>query len=77
MLNLNQEANSYLVTKKFWSYIKSKRNVNTGVFSLKNSDGRLISNGIQKAEIQFESVFIDENLTNIPELPNSNIPNIC
>ncbi len=63
LLNINQGANSYSVTKKFWSYIKSKRNVNTGVFSLKNSDGRLISNGIQKAEIQFESVFTDENLT--------------
>ena len=39
----------------------------------------MISNGKGKAEIlgdHFESVFTDENVTNISELPNSNIPDM-
>ena len=79
LLNFNQGAKSYSVSKKFWSYIKSKRNDNTGILSLKNSDGRLISKGKGKAEIlseHFESVFTYENVTNFPELPNSNIPDM-
>ena len=79
LLNFNQGANSYSVSKIFWSYIKSQRNDNTGILSLKNSDGKLVSNSKGKAEIlseQFESVFTNENLSNIPELSNSNIPDM-
>lgn len=45
----------------------------------KNSDGKLISNGPGKAKIlneHFEFVFTDANVSNIPELRNSNIPDM-
>ena len=65
-----KQANSYLEEiisedfnadpKKFWSYIKGKRQESIGVSPLKNQDGFLKSDSDSKAEIlntQFKSFY--------------------
>jgi hypothetical protein len=56
-------------TKPFWKYIKSRKNDNIGVSSLK-SNGKLVSNSKGKAEIliqQFKSFFTIDKSTAIPQ----------
>ena len=56
--------------KRFWSYIKSKRQESTGVSPLINKDGFLQSDSKQKADIlnsQFQSVYTQENTDSIPD----------
>lgn len=63
--------------KKFWSYIKSKRQDSAGVAPLKNKDGYLHSTNIQKAEIlneQFRTAFTAEDLSHIPSKGDSPFP---
>ncbi len=65
-------------SKPFWKYIKAKKQDSIGVAPLK-SDGKLHSSSEKKAEImnaQFQSVFTREDTSALPELPESNHPNI-
>ena len=65
-------------SKKFWSYIRSIRKENTGI-SVLNSGGTKISDNHQKAELlssQFKSVFTDEDMTNLPDLDPSSVPDM-
>ena len=57
-------------TKRFWSFIKSKRQESTGVAPLINKEGYLHSDSTKKAEIlnhQFQSVYMKEDTDNIPD----------
>ena len=87
--NIKQANKSYLENiisedfnsdaKKFWSYIKSKRQESTGVSPLKSQDGFLKSDSTSKAEIlntQFKSVFTEEDLSNLPHKGESPYPNM-
>ena len=66
------------VTKKFWSYVKSKRRYLSGVSPLLLNDLE-VTDSKGKAEIlnkQYDSVFTDEDLTNMPTLEQSSIPSL-
>ena len=55
--------------KKFWSFVKGKKQEASGVSPLRNHDGIIHSDPTTKANIlnhQFESVFTKEDLSNIP-----------
>ena len=59
--------------------MKSKKQETTGISPFLNQDGFLHSRSTSKAEIlnhQFQSVYTKENLTNIPDLGQSNIPSM-
>jgi hypothetical protein len=63
-------------SKRFWSYIKSKRQEPAGISSLLNKDGFLHSDSHIKAEIlnhQFQSVYTKEDTTTLPDKGNSTI----
>ena len=68
--------------KKFWSYIKGKKQESSGVSPLRNSDGVIHSEADVKANIlnkQFVSVFTKEDTANIPDKgpsPYSSMMNI-
>ncbi|KAL8610950.1 hypothetical protein ACOMHN_042567 [Nucella lapillus] len=57
-------------SKRFWSYVKSKKQEADGVAPLKDKQGFLRTNSQNKAEIlgnQFRSVFTEEYTTSIPD----------
>ena len=57
-------------SKRFWSFIKSKRQEASGVSALMNEDGYLQNDSSVKAEIltkQFQSVYTREDTDSIPE----------
>ena len=61
--------------QSFWHYIKSLNKDSTGISPLKDK-GILHTDSKSKADIlsnQFQSVFTNENLTNLPQLPNQNL----
>jgi len=68
--------------KRFWSYIKSRKQDASGITALKNKDGFLHSDTPTKAEIlnnQFHSVYTKEDLNNIPhkgQSPHQTMPAI-
>ena len=68
--------------KKFWSYIKGKKQESSGVSPLRNSDGVIHSEADVKANIlnkQFVSVFTKEDTANISDKgpsPYSSMTNI-
>ena len=65
-------------TKPFWNYVKALRKDVFGVSSL-TSAGRIVSDAKEKAETlndQFCSVFTEENLTSIPNLGPSSVPDM-
>jgi hypothetical protein len=69
----NQQGNR----KRFWSYVKGKRQENTGVSPLKDSEGYIKSDSRSKAEIlnhQFHSVYTQENTSNIPDMGRQRVP---
>ncbi len=69
MLDPEKDNNS----KKFWKYIKSRKQDTMGIGTLKNN-GVLAETAEQKAEKlnnQFTSVFTTENTTNMPSKGNS------
>ena len=69
MLDPEKDNNS----KKFWKYIKSRKQDTMGIGTLKNN-GVLAETAEQKAEMlnsQFTSVFTTENTTNMPSKGNS------
>ena len=57
--------------KKFWRYVQERMKTKTGIGTLKEKDGPLITNDKEKAETLndfFSSVFTHENKNNIPNL---------
>ena len=65
--------------KKFWGFVKSKKQESTGIPPLKNKDGYLKSDSASKAEIlneQFQSVFTNENTQNMPNKGQSPFPSM-
>ena len=66
-------------SKKFWSYVASKRQDSAGVAPLKNTEGFLQSDSLRKAEIlnqQFQSAFTEEDTSNIPSKGDSPFPDM-
>jgi len=77
---IHQQHNQYLTNisnpqsddnriKRFWHYIKGKRQDNIGIGSLKNVSGSIVTDSSEKAEIlnnQFKSVFTIEYTSCIP-----------
>ena len=62
--------------KRFWSYIKSKKQDSMGVAPLRH-ENQLVSSSKGKADIlnnQFKSVFTKEDTAHIPSCGRSNIP---
>ncbi|CAG2238216.1 unnamed protein product [Mytilus edulis] len=60
----------YKNPKRFWSYIKSRKQESSGITTLKNKDGYLHSDTPTKAAIlnnQFHSVYTQEDLNNMPD----------
>ena len=68
--------------KKFWRYIKAKRQDNTSGVSPLTHNNKAVTDSLGKANIlnsQFKSVFTTENLDNLPcmgESPFPDVPNI-
>ena len=65
--------------KRFWSYVKAKKQESTGVAPLKNEDGFIHSNSQSKAEIlnaQFQSVYTKEDLSSMPDKGPSPYPSM-
>jgi hypothetical protein len=67
--------------KKFWQYmyIKSRKKDTINIAALINSSGEEVIDSKGKADIlnqQYDSVFTDENMLEIPELSDSSIPDI-
>ncbi|KAL8613875.1 hypothetical protein ACOMHN_032865 [Nucella lapillus] len=66
-------------SKRFWSYVNSKKQEADGVAPLKDKQGFLRSNSQNKAEIlgdQFRSVFTEEDTTSIPDKGPSPYPDM-
>jgi hypothetical protein len=60
--------------KRFWSYLKGKRQDSQGVAPLRKTDGFLHNDAPTKAEIlnqQFHSVYTKEDASNKPDMGNS------
>ena len=65
--------------KRFWHYIKSKRQDNIEIGALKDQAENIITDPLEKAEIlnnQFKSVFTSEDTSCIPDRGNSPYPPI-
>ena len=61
--------------KRFWSYIKSRRQDHIGIPTLVQN-GNVLTSNVEKANSlseQFQRVFIKEDLTNIPHMGESAI----
>ena len=61
--------------KSFWRYVRSKTKTKSSIGDIENNDGTLNSDCLSKAEILnsfFSSVFVTENATDIPDLPDRN-----
>jgi hypothetical protein len=66
-------------SKRFWSFIKAKKQENSGVARLRGNDGMLHSASNNKAEIlnaQFKSTYTQEDLTNLPDVGRNIIPKL-
>ena len=78
ILDTDGKDNGFKISKKFWSYVKSKRRDMTGIPVLK-VDGIEITTGREKAEAlseQYDSIFTNEDLTDIPCLLTPPAPRI-
>ena len=63
--------------KKFWSFVKSRKQESSGVAPLRNNNGLIYSDPQTKANIlnhQFQSVFTEENTNSMPEKGPSPYP---
>ena len=79
LLDFNEKSNRYSIGKKFWLHVKNQRKDNLGIISLRNEDDNLVSTGKEKVHIlnkHFQSVFTDEDLSNMPSPANSDIPDM-
>ena len=66
------------LTKKLWSFIKSKKQDQTGIGTL-NYQGKDHTDSVSKANVlneYFSSVFTNEDTTNIPTLEEDPLPEI-
>ena len=66
-------------SKRFWSFVKSRRQESIGVAPLKDKNGFLKSDSQSKAEIlgdQFQSVFTEEDTTSVPDKGTSPFPDM-
>ena len=66
-------------SKRFWSYLKSKRQDSQGVAPLRKTDGLLYNDVASKADIlnqQFHSVYTREDTTNMPNKGPSPYPDM-
>ena len=73
------EENIKSKPKKFWRFIRSKRNENMGVSPLINSSGKLVTDSKGKADVlnkQYQSVFTQEKTGTLPDIGESSIPSI-
>ena len=71
-------SNKEVPSKRFWSYIKSKKTHDVGIPPLKDN-GADVNDNYGKANLlsnQFKSVFTKENLDNIPSLGPSPYPDV-
>ena len=65
--------------KRFWHYVKSKRQDNVGIGALKNQANDMVTDSTEKAEIlnkQFKSVFTVEDTSTVPDKGTSPYPSI-
>jgi hypothetical protein len=65
--------------KKFWAYVKSKRQDSSGVPPLKDKDGFVRSDSLTKAEIlnaQFQSVYTRESMSHLPDMGSKQQPDM-
>ena len=68
ILDTDGKDNAFKISKKVWSYIRSKRRDMTGI-PVPKVDGIEITTGREKAEAlskQYDSIFTNEDLTDIP-----------
>jgi hypothetical protein len=75
VISENQRGNP----KRFWSYVKSKRQENVGVPPLKDEHGYIRSENDRKTEIlnaQFQSVYTREDISSMPDMGPSPYPNM-
>ena len=78
ILDTDGKDNGFKISKKFWSYVRSKRRDMTGIPVLK-VDGKEITTGREKAEAlseQYDSIFTNEDLIDIPCLLTPPAPRI-
>ena len=74
----DETGQNYSMSKKFWSYIRSKRTDVLGVGVLRK-DGKDITNSVEKAEVlnqQYASVFTKENANSTQSIGNHQFPMI-
>ena len=72
------DPNGNTITKRLWSYIKSKKLDHTGVGTLKHQ-GSTYTDSQEKVDLlanYFSSVFTQENMTHIPDLSDDTFPSI-
>ena len=72
------DPNSNVVTKRLWSYIKSKKLDHTGVSTLKHQ-GSTYTDSQEKADLltdYFSSVFTHEDTSHIPDLSGETLSSI-
>ena len=78
ILDTDGKDNGFEISKEFWSYVISKRRDMSGIPVLK-VDGKEITTGREKAEAlskQHDSIFTNEDLTDIPCLLTPPAPRI-
>jgi len=71
------DPNRNTVTKKLWSYIKSKRHDSVGSFGPLNFQGETFTDLLAKANIfanYFSSVFTNEDISYIPAIQGDPLP---
>jgi len=72
------DRNKNVLTKKLWTYIKSKKQDHTGIGAL-TYQGNTYTDSTGKAKIfadYFSSVFTHEDISHIPDLDGTPLPNI-
>ncbi len=75
ILNLENQQKA---PRKFWSYIRARGKDDVGVAPLMTDDG-LVTTGEEKAKVlakQYESVFTEEDLSNMPNKGRSTVPDM-
>ena len=61
--------------KSIWTYVRSKTKTKSTIGDIEDSDGIINTDSLCKAEILnsfFSSVFVSEDITNVPDLPDRN-----
>ena len=77
IITLKENVNKNVVTKKLWSYIKSKRQDNIGDVGPLNFQGETHTDPLTNANIfanYFSSVFTNEDTSHIPSMEGDPLP---